>query len=97
MPLKTLPGVLKTVATWNPLTSLSEAGRNLFGNVPADPKLRNISSAWSIQHPELYTLIWIVLILLILAVAGGVVISKFLFLILIIVVIVALVGGRGRS
>jgi ABC-2 type transport system permease protein len=65
VPLKTLPGVLKTFATWNPLTSLSEAGRNLFGNVPADPKLRNISSAWSIQHPELYTLIWIVLILLV--------------------------------
>ena len=43
VPLKSLPGVLKTFATWNPLTSLSEAGRNLFGNVPANPALRNIS------------------------------------------------------
>jgi ABC-2 type transport system permease protein len=65
VPLKSLPGVLKTFATWNPLTSLSEAGRDLFGNVPANPALRNISSAWSIQHPALYTLIWVVAILVI--------------------------------
>jgi ABC-2 type transport system permease protein len=63
VPLSTLPGVLKTFATWNPLTSLSEAGRQLFGNVPANPSLRNISDAWSIQHPVTYTLIWIVVIL----------------------------------
>jgi ABC transporter DrrB family efflux protein len=63
VPLSTLPGVLKTFATWNPLTSLSEAGRQLFGNVPADPSLRNVSDAWSIQHPAAYTLIWIVVIL----------------------------------
>ncbi len=50
VPLKSLPGVLRTFATWNPLTTLSEACRNLFGNVPADPELRNISDAWSIQH-----------------------------------------------
>ena len=31
--------------------------------MPADPALRNISSAWSMQHPELYTLIWVVVIL----------------------------------
>jgi ABC-2 type transport system permease protein len=65
VPLTSLPGVLKTFATWNPLTSLSEAGRRLFGNVPANPALRNISDAWSIRHPALYTLIWIVVILLV--------------------------------
>jgi ABC-type multidrug transport system permease subunit len=63
VPLASLPGVLKTFATWNPLTSLSEAGRELFGNVPAQASLRHVSDAWSIQHPVLYTLIWIVLIL----------------------------------
>ncbi len=65
VPLASLPGVLKTFATWNPLTSLSEAGRHLFGNVPANPALRNISDAWSIRHPVEYTLIWIVVILVI--------------------------------
>jgi ABC-2 type transport system permease protein len=65
VPLKSLPGVLKTVATWNPLTALSEACRNLFGNVPANPELRNISDAWSIRHPSLYSLIWALILLVI--------------------------------
>jgi ABC-2 type transport system permease protein len=65
VPLKSLPGVLKTVATWNPLTALSEACRNLFGNVPASPGLRNISDAWSIRHPSLYSLIWALILLVI--------------------------------
>jgi len=63
VPLTTLPGVLKTVATWNPLTTLSEACRNLFGNVPDNAKLRNISDAWAIQHAAWYTLIWTVILL----------------------------------
>jgi ABC transporter DrrB family efflux protein len=65
VPLTSLPGVLKTVATWNPLTTLSEACRRLFGNVPDNPKLRNISDAWAIQHAGWYTLIWIVVLLVI--------------------------------
>jgi ABC-2 type transport system permease protein len=31
--------------------------------VPADPRLRNASDAWSIEHPVLYTVLWAVLIL----------------------------------
>ena len=65
VPLKSLPGVLQTIATWNPVTTLSEACRNLFGNVPANPELRNISDAWSIQHPTAYTLIWTVILLVV--------------------------------
>ena len=63
VPLTSLPSVLKTVATWNPLTTLSEACRRLFGNVPDNPKLRNISDSWAIQHAGWYTLIWIVVLL----------------------------------
>jgi ABC-2 type transport system permease protein len=65
VPLRSLDGVLRTFATWNPLTSLSEAGRHFFGNEPADPRLRNISDAWSIQHAGWYTLIWSGILLLI--------------------------------
>jgi ABC transporter DrrB family efflux protein len=65
VPLKSLPGVLRTIATWNPLTTLSEACRNLFGNVPANPELRNISDAWAIRHASLYTLIWTVILLVV--------------------------------
>jgi ABC-2 type transport system permease protein len=65
VPLESLPGPLQTFAEWNPVTTLSEACRNLFGNVPADPSLRNsaVSDAWSIQHPTLYTLLWAAVVL----------------------------------
>ena len=42
-----------------------QAARNLFGNVPADVNLRNVSDAWSMQHPVLYTLICAVMILVV--------------------------------
>jgi ABC transporter DrrB family efflux protein len=57
VPVGTLPGVLRTVAEWNPVTSLSEALRHLFGNPSGD---FGSSPPWSLQHPTLYSLIWIV-------------------------------------
>ena len=63
VPLRTLAGPLGTFATWNPVTTLSESGRILFGNVPGNADLRNFSDAWSMQHPVLYTVIWAALIL----------------------------------
>jgi ABC-2 type transport system permease protein len=65
VPLTSLPGVLKTFATWNPITTMSEAGRHLFGNVPTDPKLRQISDAWPIQHSVAYTVIWTLILLVV--------------------------------
>jgi ABC-2 type transport system permease protein len=65
VPLTSLPGPLRTIATWNPVTTLSEACRNLFGNVPNNAKLRNISDSWAIQHPSAYTLIWTVILLVV--------------------------------
>jgi ABC transporter DrrB family efflux protein len=57
VPTSTLPGVLKTFAEWNPVTSLSNALRHLFANpggaLPAD-------GAWPLVHPVAYTLLWAV-------------------------------------
>jgi ABC-2 type transport system permease protein len=57
VPTSTLPSVLKTVAEWNPTSSLANALRHLFGNpggtAPAD-------SPWPLLHPTAYTLIWAV-------------------------------------
>lgn len=57
VPTTTLPGVLQTIAEWNPTTTLADALRQLFENpggvVPAD-------APWPIEHPVAYTLIWIV-------------------------------------
>jgi ABC-2 type transport system permease protein len=57
VPTETMPGVLRTVAEWNPVTTLADAVRVQFGNpntptAPGDP--------WSIAHPMAYSIIWIV-------------------------------------
>jgi ABC-2 type transport system permease protein len=57
VPVKTLPGVLQTFAEWNPVTSLAEALRYLFGN-PHAPRTGN--APWSLQHSVAYTVLWIV-------------------------------------
>lgn len=57
VPIGTLPGVLRTIAEWNPVTSMSEALRQLFGNPSGE---FGPDPAWSLQHPVAYTVIWII-------------------------------------
>lgn len=57
VPVGTLPGVLRTVAEWNPVTAFSEALRKLFGNSGGD---FGENPAWPVTHPVTYTLIWAV-------------------------------------
>jgi ABC-2 type transport system permease protein len=55
-----LPGVLRTIAEWNPVSAVTQASRELFGNTsPAMPT----PEVWSLQNPVLYTLLWVVVIL----------------------------------
>ncbi|MDF9717301.1 ABC transporter permease [Nocardioides sp. ChNu-99] len=62
VPLDSFSGVLRTLVEWNPVSTLTQATRELFGNV--DRSLP-VPDAWSMQHPALYTLIWVVLILVV--------------------------------
>ena len=60
VPIENLPGVLRTFAEWNPISAVTQATRDLFGNTnPADPP----PDVWPLQNPELYTLIWVAIIL----------------------------------
>ncbi|MCI2238310.1 MULTISPECIES: ABC transporter permease [Kineococcus] len=59
VPLETFPGPLQTIAQWNPVSTLVQAARERFGNVPPGTEL----GTWSLQNSELYTLLWIVVIL----------------------------------
>lgn len=60
VPSETLPPVLRTFANWNPVSAVTQAARELFGNTnPAFPAV----DVWPMQHPVLYTLIWVVIIL----------------------------------
>jgi ABC transporter DrrB family efflux protein len=60
VPSSGLPGPLRSIAEWNPVSSVTQAARELFGNVaPGAP----VPDAWSLQHPVVYTLLWVALIL----------------------------------
>jgi ABC-2 type transport system permease protein len=64
VPSENLPDGLRQFAEWNPVSSVTQAVRELFGNVPpGSPE----PTAWSLQHPALYTLIWIGLIIAVFA------------------------------
>jgi len=54
VPSETLPGVLRTFAEWNPVTSLAGSLRILFDNPHAAAAA---DSPWPIQHPIAYTLL----------------------------------------
>ena len=54
VPAGTLPGVLRTFANWNPISSLVAAARTLFGNPTALPA----DAAWPLQHPVASALMW---------------------------------------
>jgi ABC-2 type transport system permease protein len=60
VPLESFPPVLQTFVEWNPVSALTQAVREFFGNTnpaAATPEV------WSMQHPALYTLIWVGIIL----------------------------------
>jgi ABC-2 type transport system permease protein len=58
VPTETMPSWLRAVAEWNPVSSLTQACRELWGNGPAAPG----DAAWSLQHPILVTVGWSVLL-----------------------------------
>lgn len=65
VPLETLPGPLRMFAQWNPVSTVTQASRELFGNIP--PGSPPVPDAWSMQHPVAYTLIWAVIVVVVFA------------------------------
>ena len=57
VPSESLPGPLKAFAEWNPVSTVTQAARELFGNIPAGTPE---PTAWPLQNPVLYTLLWVV-------------------------------------
>jgi ABC-2 type transport system permease protein len=64
VPSDNLPTPLRVFAEWNPVSSVTLAARQLFGNISPDLAAPT-PDAWSLQHPVAYTLLWVVLILLV--------------------------------
>jgi ABC-2 type transport system permease protein len=75
VPLETFPTPLQVFAEWNPVSSVTQAARELFGNIPAlsEAQLAAMeqagtpvpfaSDAWAMRHPVVYTLLWVAIIL----------------------------------
>lgn len=61
VPSDNLPTALRVFAEWNPVSAVTLAARQLFGNVNPNP-LAAPPDAWSLQHPVLYTIIWAAII-----------------------------------
>ena len=62
VPTNDFPTALRVIAEWNPVSTLTEAARQLFGNT--SPQLPP-ADVWSMQHPVLYTLLWSAAILVV--------------------------------
>ncbi|QTD97584.1 ABC transporter permease [Streptomyces cyanogenus] len=67
IPTGNLPGWLRALAEWNPISAVTTALRDLFGNAPVPE-----GSAWPVAHPVAGSLLWsLVLIALFLPLAVG--------------------------
>ena len=58
-PTQAMPTVLATIAEWNPVSAVTAAVRDLFGN----PNPSALVDAWPMQHPVQATLLWSIAIL----------------------------------
>jgi ABC-2 type transport system permease protein len=54
VPTGHMPAWLRAIASWNPVSALTAACRQLFGNSGATPT----PAAWPLQHPVIATLAW---------------------------------------
>ncbi len=64
VPSDNLPGPLRVFAEWNPVSAVTQAARELFGNLPPGTPEPDV---WPLAHPVLYTLLWAALIVAIFA------------------------------
>jgi ABC transporter DrrB family efflux protein len=53
-PTEDMPSWLRFVAEWNPVSGLTQACRELWGNAPAAPA----DAAWPLQHAVLVSVLW---------------------------------------
>ena len=63
VPTESFNDVLKPVVEWNPVSAVTQACRDLFGNAGVEPT----PDVWSLQNPVAYTLIWVVAIVVVFA------------------------------
>jgi len=63
VPTQHMPAAVRAIADWNPVSAVTAASRNLFGN----PNPAAAIHAWPLQHPVPASLVWSVALLAIFA------------------------------
>ncbi|MGW0749595.1 ABC transporter permease [Streptomyces sp. NPDC002587] len=63
LPTAGLPGWLRTVAEWNPISAVATAVREMCGNVGGGAAEAAAGAAWPAAHPVAGTLLWSALLL----------------------------------
>jgi ABC-2 type transport system permease protein len=63
VPTQHMPAAVRTIADWNPVSAVTAASRNLFGN----PNPAAAIHAWPLEHAVLASLIWSVALLAVFA------------------------------
>jgi ABC-2 type transport system permease protein len=63
VPTEHMPAVLRTIADWNPVSAVTSASRNFFGNPNPSASIH----AWPMQHAVLASLLWSVALIAIFA------------------------------
>ena len=62
VPTDNFPTVLRVLAEWNPVSAVTQAARELFGNTSPVMPAPNV---WPLQNPVLYALLWVLLLLVV--------------------------------
>jgi ABC transporter DrrB family efflux protein len=60
VPLEGFPAPLRWFASWNPVSTVTQASRELFGNIPAGAPE---PTGWALENPVVYTVLWGLVIL----------------------------------
>jgi len=64
VPVDNLPTALRVFAEWNPVSAITHAAREFFGNIPpGTPE----PTAWPLQHATPYSLLWVGVIIAVFA------------------------------
>lgn len=71
VPSQNMPSVLKAIAGWNPVSTITQSARQNFGNLYSMQSTgqthadidKQTAYTWALQHANLYTLIWSVVLL----------------------------------
>jgi ABC-2 type transport system permease protein len=62
VPSQQLPTPLRIFANWNPVSAVTQATRDLFGN---SSPMMPVADVWSMRHPVATTFVWVVVMLVV--------------------------------